>query len=63
MLSSYELPESFNVAVRAHKGWDKSKEEVPYALAVSIEYLKSDLNIYEKIRIENEIELPVEAEV
>ena len=44
-------------AVRGHKGWDKTKGEVNYSLVVSIEILNSNLEIYEAIRIENEIEI------
>jgi hypothetical protein len=58
-IKSYELPEEISFAVRGHKGWDKNKLEVPYALTVSIEVLGADIPIYESIRIENEIELEV----
>lgn len=59
VIKSYELPKEISLAVRAHKGWDKNKEEVPYALAVSIEVLNANIPIYEQIRIENEIEIPI----
>lgn len=58
-IKSHQLPEELSFAVRAHKGWDKNKEEVPYALVVSIEVLNANIPIYESIRIENEIEIPV----
>jgi hypothetical protein len=59
VLKSFELPEEISFAVRGHKGWDKNKMEVPFALTVSIEILGADIPIYESIRIENEIELEV----
>jgi hypothetical protein len=59
-IKSYELPEEISFAVRGHKGWDKNKLEVPYALTVSIEILGTDIPIYESIRIENEIEIEVQ---
>ncbi len=59
VIKSYELPEEISFAVRGHKGWDKNKMEVSYALAVSIEILGTDIPIYESIRIENEIEIEV----
>jgi hypothetical protein len=59
-LKSFELPEELCFAVRAHKGWDRNYEEVPYALVVSIEVLDADLPIYEAIRIENDIEIPID---
>lgn len=59
ILKSYELPEELSIAVRGHKGWDKNKTEVPYALTVSIEILGTDIPIYESIRLENEIEIEV----
>jgi Subtilase family len=60
IIKSYSLPEEICFAVRAHKGWDKDKSAVPYALTVSIEALNADLPIYEKIKIENEIEIEIE---
>ncbi|SEN62337.1 Subtilase family protein [Flavobacterium sp. CF108] len=57
IIKSHELPSDISFAVRGHKGWDRSHEEVSYSLVVSIEILNSNLEIYEAIRIENEIEL------
>ena len=59
ILPSYQLPEEIGFAVRAHKGWDKNKEKVPYALAVSIEVLNANISIYEAIKVENEIEVEI----
>lgn len=59
IIKSYELPEELSFAVLAHKGWDKQKEPIPYALTVSIEILGADIPIYEEIRLENEAEIEV----
>tara|TARA_R110002050_G_scaffold299775_1_gene466344 strand:- start:821 stop:3283 length:2463 start_codon:yes stop_codon:yes gene_type:complete len=60
IIKSYQLPEELNFSVRGHKSWDKNFEPVPFALVVSIEALNENIDVYESIRIENEIELPVE---
>lgn len=57
---SYNLPEEISFAVLGHKGWDKNKMQIPYAITVSIEILGTDIPIYEDIRIENEVEIEVE---
>ncbi|NVK64880.1 MAG: S8 family peptidase [Flavobacteriales bacterium] len=59
VIKSYELPEEISLAVRGHKGWDKNRKEVPYALTVSIEILGANIPIYHSIRVENEIEIEV----
>lgn len=58
-LKSYELPEEIGLAVRGHKGWDKNKNEIPYAITISIEILNTNIPIYESIRVKNEIEIEV----
>jgi hypothetical protein len=60
ILNSYQLPEELHFAVIAHKGWDKNKTAVPYALVVSIEILGKNIPIYNEIRFENGIEIPIE---
>lgn len=60
IIKSYELPEELNFSVRGHKSWDKNFEPIPFALVVSIEALNENIDIYESIRVENEIELPIE---
>jgi len=60
VLNSYELPEELHFAVVAHKGWDANKEPVPYAITVSIEILGKNIPIYNEIRLENGIEIPIE---
>jgi hypothetical protein len=57
IIKSHELPNDISFAVRGHKGWDKSNSENSYSLVVSIEVLNSNLEIYEAIRIENEVEI------
>ena len=59
IIESNRLPEEISFCVKGHKGWDKNKEAVPYALVVSIEVLNANISIYEEIRIENEIEIEV----
>lgn len=59
VLKSYELPEELHFAVLAHKGWDANKEPVPYALTVSIEILGKNIPIYNEIRLENGLEIPI----
>ncbi len=60
IIKSYELPEEISFAIRGHRGWDKNRKEIPYAIAVSLEILGADIPIYEEIRIENEIEIETE---
>jgi hypothetical protein len=59
IIKSYELHDQISFAVKAHKGWDKNKSPVNYALTVSLEILGANIPIYESIRIENEVEIPV----
>lgn len=59
IIKSHELPNDISFAVRAHKGWDKTNGEIPYSLVVSVEILNSNLEIYEAIRIENEVEIEI----
>lgn len=60
IIKSYQLPEELSFAVLAHKGWDRQKEPIPYALTVSIEILGVDIPIYEEIRLENEAEIRIQ---
>ena len=63
VMKSYDLPEIFSLAVVGHKGWECDlMEEVPYSIAVSFEALTGNINVYEMIRTENEIELPIEVD-
>ena len=59
IVRSHELPETFCLSVQAHKGWDLTEEEVPYAIAVSFEFLGAELPIYQAVRIANQVEVEV----
>jgi len=64
IMKSYNLPSVLSLAVIGHKGWECDlSEQIPYSIAVSFEALTGNINVYEMIRVENQIELPVEAEV
>jgi hypothetical protein len=59
-IKSNQLPDEFLVAVKGHRGWEKDiDKEIPYSIVVSFELLNKeiDINIYEAIRVENEIEI------
>jgi hypothetical protein len=58
ILKAYSLPEEFSIAVVGHKGWEKDVfKTVPFAIAVSFEVLNAEVDIYNLIRVENEIEI------
>jgi hypothetical protein len=61
IIRSFELPEELSFAIRGHRGWDKNKMEIPYAITVSLEILGADIPIYEDLRIENEIGIETES--
>ena len=63
IIKSFELPKEISFAVRGHKGWDKNKMEIPYAITVSLVILDVDVPIYEDLRIENEIGIELETEI
>lgn len=59
-IESNQIPPDFGIAIVGHKGWNKDlKAQVPYALTVSIEAVNKDVEIYEQIRVENEVEVEV----
>ena len=58
--SSHDLPEELNFAIRGHKSWDVNQAEIPFAVVVSFESLESSVEVYETVRIENELEVPIE---
>lgn len=63
VMKSHELPENLSIAVIGHSGWESDlSEKVPYSIGVSFEALSADINVYEMIRVENEIEIPIEVE-
>lgn len=66
ILEAHALPSEIGLAVLGHKGWSVDlKQEVPYTLLISFEILSQeiDIDIYNSIRIENEIEVPVEIQI
>lgn len=61
VIPAHQLPKEFSIAVIGHQGWDKDiAKEVPYAIAVSFEVLDANVNIYNLIQVENEIEIQQE---
>lgn len=64
IVESNKLGQEFCVAVTAHQGWDNNPEtEIPYAIAVSFESINKDVEVYESIRVENEVEIREEVRV
>ena len=65
IFDSYDLPEEFSVAVRAHKGWNHldGAGSARYCLAISFETTDTELPIYNLIEAENRVETEAEIEV
>ncbi len=64
ILKAYQMPEQFSLAVVGHQGWEKNIfEKVPYAIAVSFEVLNAEIDVYNLIRVANEIEIEQEIQV
>ncbi|EMN02692.1 S8 family peptidase [Leptospira noguchii] len=61
ILPSYDLPEHLSFAVVGHAGWERDilLEEAPYCLLISIECLNTEIEIYERIKVHNQIEIEV----
>jgi hypothetical protein len=60
ILKAYSLPQELSFAVVGHKGWEKDiRKSVPFSLVVSFEVLNAEVDIYNLIRIENQIEIEV----
>ncbi|QYY37321.1 S8 family peptidase [Ruficoccus sp. ZRK36] len=59
---SNELPDTFGIIVRGHKGWDRGNEEAKarFSLVVSFEALEADVRIYEEVRTAVQTELAIE---
>lgn len=63
ILKSNQLPEELSFAIIGHKGWEVDlSKTVPFAISVSIEALENSISIYESIKIENEIGVPIQIE-
>ncbi len=59
IVNSYDLPETFGVIVRGHKGWDRLNPDATarFALVVSFEIIGADVPVYETIKSAIEVEL------
>ena len=66
VVKSYQLPETFAVAVIGRRGWSTDPEDFArYALAVTFEAVNRDVEVYESVRAEirSTVEARVEPEV
>ena len=64
IIPAHALPKELSIAVVGHSGWSKDFSElVPYSIAVSFEVLNANVNIYEMIRVENEVPVQVTVNV
>jgi hypothetical protein len=62
IVKSYELRETFCIAVVGHEGWNNGPDaEVPYSLVVSFEALEPEIPVYTEIS-KAEIQVPIEVE-
>jgi hypothetical protein len=60
-MPSHQLPEHLSIAVVGHKGWERDllRETAPYALLISIECLSPSIEVYNRIRIHNQLQIEV----
>ena len=58
-VKSSEFSDAFCIAIRGHKGWG-SLFKAKYALAVSFEAIDQNIEIYERIRLNNPVEIGIE---
>lgn len=65
VINSYDLPEEFSIAVRAHVGWNHREQAASarYCLAVSFEVLNMELPVYSAVHVENTVETELENKV
>ena len=56
VLNASQMSDEFCIAVRGHKGWG-SLFKAKYALAVSFEAIDQNIDIYEHIRLSNQVEV------
>lgn len=65
VIDSYDLPQEFSIAVRAHLGWNHREEagSARYCLAVTFEAMDMDLPIYAQVEAENRVEIETETRV
>jgi len=64
VVQSNELPDTFGLIVRGHKGWDRRNVDATakFSLVVSFEVLEGDVRIYQEVRTAVELELEAEVE-
>ncbi|WP_368280363.1 S8 family peptidase [Enterocloster citroniae] len=60
IINASDLDETFCIAVRGHKGWG-SLFKAKYAIAVSFEAIDENIEIYEHIRLENQVNIEVDS--
>ena len=61
-VKSYELADTFSIAVIGHKGWSALEDDtVPYSLVVSFEAVNEDIPLYSWLAIANQVELTQKA--
>jgi hypothetical protein len=64
IVKSYDLRESFCIAVVGHEGWNNDPNAtVPYALVVSFEAVDTNISIYTPIAIVQKVSTQVETEI
>lgn len=64
IIKSHQLTDDFGVGIVGRSGWEKDlNDEIPYAIVVSFEAINKDIEIYERIRVENEIQITQEVRV
>jgi hypothetical protein len=61
IINASQLSDEFCIAVRGRKGWG-SLFKARYALAVSFEAIDQNIEIYEHIRLSNQVEVETEVE-
>jgi hypothetical protein len=61
IVKSNALPEQLSFAVIGHKGWQNDlTKHIPFSFAVSVEALDGELQIYERIRAQNQVQIDIE---
>jgi hypothetical protein len=61
IVKSNKLTDSFCIGVVGHAGWEKDlKQEIPYSIAVSFEAVNRDIEIYNLIQVENQLQVQIE---
>jgi hypothetical protein len=65
VLDSYNLPEEFAIAVRAHLGWNHREQagSARYCLAITFEALDMELPLYQRIEAENPVQIEAETPI